>query len=121
VNLRADAITPNDTVLTLRQRFAAPHARVDKLQPAQSTIEPQTLIVTTAAAQTTEDVDDDDGNEDFSQGLERSKSVYAPWKLQTHQIIKMFNRLVCDDVIKQAKVHSKLASIVPWKPKQYTH
>ncbi len=89
MNLRADAIKPNDAVLTLRQRFVALHARVDKLQPAQSTIEPQTLIATTATAQTTEVINDDDGDEVFSQGLERSKSVSVNRRSSSHQDVQL--------------------------------
>jgi t-SNARE complex subunit (syntaxin) len=88
VNLRADAIKPNDAVLTLRQRFVALHARVDKLQPAQSTIEPQTLIAMTATEQTTEVINDDDGDEVFSQGLERSKSVSVNRRPSSHQDVQ---------------------------------
>ena len=66
VNLRADAIKPSDAVLTLSQRFATLHARVDTLQAAQSKIESQT---TTATAQTTVVVNGDDGDEEFSKRL----------------------------------------------------
>ena len=34
-----------------------------------------------------------------------------------HRLIKTFNRFVCKDFIERAKVNSKLAGIVPWKPK----
>jgi hypothetical protein len=38
-----------------------------------------------------------------------------------HRLIKTFNRFVCKDFIELAKVNSKLAGIVPWKPKQFPH
>jgi hypothetical protein len=38
-----------------------------------------------------------------------------------HRLIKTFNRFVCKDFIERAKVNSKLAGIVPWKPKQFPH
>ena len=38
-----------------------------------------------------------------------------------HRLIKTFNRFVCKDFIKRAKVNSQLAGIVPWKPKQFPH
>ncbi len=38
-----------------------------------------------------------------------------------HRLIKTFNRFVSQDYIEQAKIHSGLAGIRPWKPKQFPH
>ena len=53
--------------------------------------------------------------------LIKPKTVAQDCDLFGHRIIKTFNRFVCNDFIEQAKVHSKLAGIVPWKPKQFPH
>jgi hypothetical protein len=53
--------------------------------------------------------------------LIKPKTVAKDCDLFGHRIIKTFNRFVCNDFIEQAKVHSKLAGIVPWKPKQFPY
>jgi hypothetical protein len=51
----------------------------------------------------------------------KPRTVATDCDLFGHRIIKTFNRFVCNDFIQQAKVNSKLAGIVPWKPKQFPH
>jgi hypothetical protein len=53
--------------------------------------------------------------------LIKPKTVAKDCDLFGHRIIKTFNRFVCNDFIEQAKVHCKLAGIVPWKPKQFPY
>ena len=51
----------------------------------------------------------------------KPRTIATDCDLFGHRIIKTFNRFVCNDFIQQAKVNSKLAGIVPWKPKQFPH
>ena len=51
----------------------------------------------------------------------KPRTVATDGDLFGHRIIKTFNRFACSDFIQQAKVNSKLAGIVPWKPKQFPH
>jgi hypothetical protein len=51
----------------------------------------------------------------------KPKTVASDCDVLGFRIIKTFNRFVCKDFIERAKVNSKLAGIVPWKPKQFPH
>jgi hypothetical protein len=51
----------------------------------------------------------------------KPKTVASDCDVLGFRIIKTFNRFVCKDFIERAKVNSKLAGIIPWKPKQFPH
>jgi hypothetical protein len=49
------------------------------------------------------------------------KIVFRNCDLFGHSLIKTFNRFVCKEYIKQAKINFKLAGIRPWKRQQFPH
>ena len=49
------------------------------------------------------------------------KTVARDCDLFGHRLIKTFNSFVCKDYIEQAKINSRLAGLVSWKPKQFPY